>query len=434
MTDKQYIRICPDYDVLYDDAEGACAYPYGDEISNEDPSLGPTFSIIVPGIEEWQQRYVRAVDFVKIENNISFDWRSWHFEGLQFAKAIWERVPRCCSVYYQPPFEDPSKTISEIKVDENIDVLIEQLGPESSFRNTKPAVRHDIDFSASRNEDSVTVYFRLGRTKCNVTFSFSQLKSLRIWLEDLASCINSTDEPIHHLNLTNIQLVLYQQTVGVHKDMGQFWVSERCGDSARFSAYVNIKDFIKGLYLVVMNKLGFHHYPISLEDDDEYPSGEERVRLWQPYNTFKSAKIENAIVNDHGYLTVGNKVPINATLVMFPDYPGGVFSDTMGVCAGDYEEIYTDLGNFKLDVPGLKEWAYDCDNPNCGKSFEFLWKRGWELALEVRKQLPDNIDLYYMCYNPRYPQNVCEYGCSLLKIIVPRTISTLFDYTCDLDT
>lgn len=53
MDRKSFIRISPDSDVLYIDSDSCCVMAYGDEICNEGPSLGPRFSIVVPGIEEW---------------------------------------------------------------------------------------------------------------------------------------------------------------------------------------------------------------------------------------------------------------------------------------------------------------------------------------------------------------------------------------------
>ena len=55
MDRKPYIRISPDIDALYIDSDSCCAIAFGDEICNECPSLGPRFSIVVPGIEEWVQ-------------------------------------------------------------------------------------------------------------------------------------------------------------------------------------------------------------------------------------------------------------------------------------------------------------------------------------------------------------------------------------------
>ncbi len=108
MNKKPYIRISPDIDVLFVDGDSCCASAYGDEISNDSPWLGPRFSIVVPGIDEWVRRYEDATDFAETTTEPSFDWISWHYEGLCFAKAIWEQMPRCYTLYYDPH----SKTIA----------------------------------------------------------------------------------------------------------------------------------------------------------------------------------------------------------------------------------------------------------------------------------------------------------------------------------
>lgn len=74
MDRKSFIRISPDSDVLYIDSDSCCVMAYGNEICNEGPSLGPRFSIVVPGIEEWVKRYEYATVFVETVTSPSFDW------------------------------------------------------------------------------------------------------------------------------------------------------------------------------------------------------------------------------------------------------------------------------------------------------------------------------------------------------------------------
>ena len=203
--------------------------------------------------------------------------------------------------------------------------------------------------------------------------------------------------------------------------MGQFEICKKFGEFPEFTAYVDTWLFVKGFYLSVMTALGFYFYPISLDNDDEYPSGEERVKLWEPYNILKSARIEREISHLlSSQLTDPNKEPINETFVMFPDCPGSLFFDTMGVCSGDEKGISSDFGDIKLNVPGLREWVYEYDTVESHGCFDYYWEKGWELALRVRDQLPDNIDLYYMCYDPAHPYSKDDYNSSLPKVIVPR--------------
>lgn len=422
MSDKHYIRILPDLFTLYQYGEGFCSCAHGDEVSNEQPELEPMFSIIVPGLEEWCRRYEDATDFADTVTDPSFDWRSWHFEGLQFAKAIWQQLPRNYSLFYWPPFEDNSGIIENLMVDENIDTLIERLGPNSSYCNTKPAMQYDVAFTATRNGESVIVHLKVGRAKIDLNIPFTNLEKVKNWLEDIADSVWNSDRAINSMRLSEYHMIFYKQTVGIHQEMGQFRINQGLGEENVFSVYVNIVDFIKGFYLAVMNALGFGIYPISLRTGDAYPTGEVLKQLWHPYNIFKSVKIE-PIISDMQmslFATV-NTEPINETFVMFPEYGGCIFWDTMGVGSGSYDELFAECGDIKINVPGLKEWSEFYDNPDDNILFDDYWRQGWQLALQVRGQLPDNIDLYYMCYDPSHPTDIVGYNCQLLKIIVPRT-------------
>ncbi len=420
-NNRQYIRLSPDLDILYDHSDGYSCSPYGDEVSNDDPMQGPVFRIIVPGIHEWVRRYEDATDFADTMTDSSFDWKSWHFEGLQFAKAIWEQLPRCYTLYYQPPYEDMSGTLQECRIDHTVDALIESLGPKSSFRKLPVALRDDVNFSAARRKDCVSVHLKLGGSCYDFTIPFNKLEATRKWLEDLVYCIWRPDKPIQVLHLPDCYLTFYTQTIGVHREMGRFEICKEFVEFPEFTAYVNTVLFLKGFYLSVMNALGFNIYPLSLANGDDYPSGDERVKLWQPYNTFKSPKVEHNISDIlSSQFTDPNKEPISETLVMFPDFGDCIFWDTMGIGCGDYKEINAESGDIKLNVPDLKDWAEEMCNPKKDTCFEYLWEKGWQLALRVRDQLPDNIDLYYMCYDPAHPRSRIGYDCSLPKIIVPR--------------
>lgn len=108
---------------------------------------------------------------------------------------------------------------------------------------------------------------------------------------------------------------------------------------------------------------------------------------------------------------------------MFPDWGGCIFWDTMGVGSGDAENIYlndTDDSEIKLNIPGLEKWSEFYDNHDDSQTFEEYWLEGWELAKLVRRQLPDNIDLFYMCYNPKQPNAIMDYNSNLPRIIVPK--------------
>lgn len=415
MKQKRYIRLSPDFDVLYIDQKSCCYDAYGDEIYNDNLELGPLFCFAMPGIEEWQKRYMYATDFSKTTTDPSFDWLTWHYEGLCFAKAIWEQMPKAFTLYYKAPYEDRSQTIlGEIEINEHIDILIDQLKARASHQVSAPSFTNQIDFKAKRGENEVLLSFQLNRLQTEVSIPFNQLSGIRYWLKEIITGNQSTCS----LYPSRFCLHFFRQTIGSHPEMGQFWIENSHTHDKPFQAYVNIKNFIKGLYLSVLTELGFHIY----KDMNNYPSEDERNSAWKPYNQLKSRQIESYITDQRPMKDEDN-TSVNETYVMFPEWGGCIFWDTMEVGSGNDECIYRDENSgsdIKLNIPGLKKWSEFYDNHDDSQSFEEYWHEGWELAKLVRKQLPEHIDLFYMCYDPKQPDAIINYHYELPKIVVPK--------------
>ena len=179
MDRKSYIRISRDIDALYIDSDSCCAIAFGDEFCNECPSLGPRFSIVVPGIEEWVQRYVYATDFVETTTDSSFDWITWHYEGLCFAKAVWEQMPRCYELYYEPPFEDHSGTVGKLLIDEKVDGLIDRLRPLANLASAPLSIKDNIVYKLERKGDSMLIRFRINNLVFDLPLSFKCLTGIK---------------------------------------------------------------------------------------------------------------------------------------------------------------------------------------------------------------------------------------------------------------
>lgn len=241
MQKKQFIRICPDIDVLYDDAEQCCSDGFGDEIENDELELGPRFSFVVPGVEEWLRRYVDATDFANTTTDPTFDWMTWHYEGLCFAKAIWEKLPRCYSLYYDPPYEDKSNIISYMEIDEKIDVLIDYLKSRANHAKREPAIRNKVVFGVQRKEHALSVLFQVNLMKKVIDISYDSLCEVKKWLKSIIQ----TDEEIYRLWLSEYTLFYFKQTVGSHLDMGQLWIVYTKNKEPYFQAYVNTEEFVK---------------------------------------------------------------------------------------------------------------------------------------------------------------------------------------------
>lgn len=247
MDKKPYIRISPDIDVLYIDSDSCCAIASGDEICNECPSLGPRFSIIVPGIEEWVQRYVDATDFVETTTDSSFDWITWHYEGLCFAKAVWEQMPRCYELYYEPPFEDHSGTIEKLLIDEQVDGLIDSLRPLANLASPPLSIKANIAYKLERKGDSMLVRFRINNLVFDLPLSFKCLPRVKTWLND----ITDFRAGVCTVQIHGYDLYYLHQTVGLHPEMGRFWISKRNPYDSKFCAYVDTQEFVNGFLSLI---------------------------------------------------------------------------------------------------------------------------------------------------------------------------------------
>lgn len=413
---KYYIEITPDIDYLFTYQDGSCVDSYGDEIYNEDFSLGPKFCIVVPGIEEWHRRYIAATDFAETETSESFDWVSWHLEGLLFAKEIKRQLPSCFRLYYNAPYEDKSNTIeNEIEITDDIDSLIEFL-KENAKTSVDLAIKHNVSYQTEKLSDCVSITAKIKNLSIDFNIPNNSIPGLKNWLLDIIK----GEEDVNVLNLPSVNLTFFHQRVGTHTEMGQLWIEKKESTIPEFAAYVNTKEFIKCIYLSLMTELGFFIYSKEIYKSGEYPTGKEKEEYWKPYNDLKSIQIESYIYDIAA--RIENSAPnITETYVIFPDYGDCMFWDTMGIGCGDYHDLDTNLETIQIEVDGLKEWYEIYDSLKPIKDFDEYWRAGWKLALQVRKLIPAHIDLYYMCYDPSKPDEYIDYNCRLPKLIVPHT-------------
>lgn len=111
---KRIFTIVPDcISMLLLDDEG-CSYSCDEDtlelcIDNDENYI----TINIPGIEQWQQEFEYATDFVKTTRKEGFDWTGWHKRGIELAKQLRAKLPKCCDLWYDAPFEDKSGTIKE---------------------------------------------------------------------------------------------------------------------------------------------------------------------------------------------------------------------------------------------------------------------------------------------------------------------------------
>lgn len=248
MKQKFSLKISPDYDVLYIDGDACSVDAFGDEVSNVEPDLGPCFSIVIPGLEEWLFRYMNATDFVETTTDSSFDWKTWHYEGLCFAKALWEQLPRSYALYYEPPYEDRSQTLSLVEISEDTDILIERLGKEASLEARAPSYKNNVDFRMERRGQDLSALFRINRYECQVDIRHDDLSNIKGWLERIAK----REASVESCRLLKAEFFLFRQTVGSHPEMGQFWIRDSYDSPPCFQAYVNVGELVEGLHQSLM--------------------------------------------------------------------------------------------------------------------------------------------------------------------------------------
>lgn len=426
---EHYILLCPDYDYYYEDEEQCCAGSDDDEFELSDLELNSDYRFVVPGIYEWCARYVMATDFANTTTESWFDWRRWHRDGLILAKEVYRHLPRNYNLIYRKPFEDKSGLLEEVDFSkDDVEGVIRALGDIPEIPNTKPYVKHYVSFSVKNVKDAIiSIFIEVGRLNFTLTISkLEELVSLKKWMEQIAA---DEDDIIRSASIDSrkISLNMVPQRVGQYTQMGQFRI-EFENYEAWFSAYVDRREFVRNLYLTLMNHFGFGIYTNEEFRSGDYPKGLERMERWKPYNSLRSRIIEWYITDELFY---NEPIPegldfrqVGETVSMWVDYDC-CFWDTMGVGSGNEGGLSLDCGDFDMDIPGLKDWIIKWCHPGRGKrSFAPWWKEGWQLAQEVRKRLPECVDLYYMCFDPENPGDYIDYKSQLPKIIVPFQEST----------
>lgn len=90
---------------------------------------------------------------------------------------------------------------------------------------------------------------------------------------------------------------------------------------------------------------------------------------------------------------------------MWPDYGTAVFWDIDGANCGDCDCLFL-ADDTKIDlsgISGLKEWFSEWDSESLYHTkgwgdlqWQEWWQRGFELAKQIKKLLPETVDFYYM--------------------------------------
>ena len=125
--------ICPTLNSVYVDPNGT-SYDVASDIicRHEYRWADKEYTIILPGLVQWVERYRSPIDATTDKIDPEFNWSAWHRDGLLFTKEIYRRLPRYMCVRYAKPAADRSGLIQDFDVtsEEQIDLMLAQLGDE----------------------------------------------------------------------------------------------------------------------------------------------------------------------------------------------------------------------------------------------------------------------------------------------------------------
>ena len=212
------------------------------------------YSIILPGLIEWVQRYRNALDAVNNQVDPDFDWERWHCDGLLFTKELFRRLPRHITVRYAKPIGDNSGLIEDFDVisEEQIDLLLAQLAYEQLDRN--PVSADTVVVGVKPEDEGVCVRFKTKGKYDSFTFSLEHegILLLKDFLERIA--ISEKGIVVWESKTSENGMYLYPQEIGGFKHMYQLHIfSEK---ELVFSAYMNVRDFVRSTYKSIMNNIG----------------------------------------------------------------------------------------------------------------------------------------------------------------------------------
>ncbi|MBP3679191.1 MAG: hypothetical protein J6I70_02605 [Bacteroidaceae bacterium] len=270
-------------------------------------------------------------------------------------------------------------------------------------------------------------------------FSFSMLRTFleNIVKDDLSleSCIYlNTDmdkitDVFHYEHLVHKPCNLlcpmglnnkYADECEADDDYGLFYIYNwRCNEP--IYAFCKTRDFVKSLYLSVLSYIGLGNNDFY-EEWYRYEGGDDEGK-WKLYNEFKSDLIEWYIYSDKSYREVWprpkfkNEHAVDEIIMMYPGY----FMDDNGEEFGDCDTIPLWDDEIEIDYATnnlLLDWAWGIFDEIYT---EEIFQKGWRAAKRLRKLLPNNVDLFYTCWDPYHPERLLGCEGDYPRLIVPRS-------------
>lgn len=304
--------------------------------------------------------------------------------------------------------------------------------------NDKPFDEVFFDFSAPNcGWIDVSVYVN-GKKEHEfpLTEAFDGFAEIKTWLEDIVNDTKLSAEL--YLELEGRTAILHYEhirlaNVGIGRkfvhedrdkdewesfdanngepDTGLFYIYDSDEDDIPIACYCKTKQFIASLYntLLYYASKGEHADLIGKEwyymDYDN--NGNAINDRWTFYNRIKSALIEWNHDSKYAYRhkrPAFKQVPyIRETVHMWAEWGDALFWHQRGGCSGNAERFHIDTENLTIDlsdIPEIRTWYDEFDNRYPEESWPeedyHSWlKRGWELAKQIRKRMPQTVDLLY---------------------------------------
>ena len=266
--------IKPTMSAMYQDTDGTSCDVLYDILYKRDYVWAQNqYTIILPGLTEWCERYRKAVDPTNGSVNQDFDWREWHRDGLLFTREIYRRLPRHIPLRYATPEGDTSGLIQDFDVtQEQIDDLLATL--EESQVEKESVFVDSIVVGVKTEDGELCIRFKIKGKYDSFTFclEYDNVENLKDYLERL---VTVEDEPVvWESNRSQNGMCFYPQTIGGLKDMGQFHIHLDGNTNPEFAAYINKRNLIKSLYRSVYSNIS------GVKDDYVYKRIQSNMLDW----------------------------------------------------------------------------------------------------------------------------------------------------------
>lgn len=249
------VILSPSLNHVYIDTDGTSSEVLSDLICRQEYRWTyKDYTIILPGLMEWVQRYRSAIDAATHKVDSEFNWVSWHTDGLLFTKELFRSLPRHIPVRYAIPAGDNSGLVEDFDVtsEEQIDLLLSQIGDERLER--EPVFVDSVVVGVKPEDDDICIRFKIKGKYDSFTFNldYDVLLLLKDFLERIA--LSEGNVVVWESKTSENGMYLYPQTIGGFKNMYRLHIfSEK---ELAFSAYLNLRDFVRSVYRSIKTQVG----------------------------------------------------------------------------------------------------------------------------------------------------------------------------------